>query len=501
MITTVDDPQAIIITNPVSGATIGTITPVSREAVNIAVERARAAQPGWQARGLPDRIRLLRCWGELLWADQQWLIDIICAETGKPPTGAYNEIAVFDQVLAYYTSHARRILRSDRRRAFIPLFQQAHVYAKPHGVVGLITPWNYPFFLAFVDLIPALLAGNAVVLKPSEVAPFSAHFGLEKLRQAGMPADVVQIVDGAGEVGSALVDTVDYIGFTGSTAVGRQVAIQAAERLIPFSLELGGKDPALVLDDADLEAAANGVLIGGLENAGQMCTSTERVYVEAGIYDSFLEQVQQRAHDLILGSGEDAHVGSLTNEGELLRAEQHIADAVDKGARILQGGKRRPDLGPLYFEPTLLADTDHSMRVMREETFGPVIPIMRVNNADEALRLANDNPYGLSGVVYTRNVRRGQQIAQQLDSGDVSINRPALIWGASAAPMGGQKASGMGRRGGPEGLLRFVSLQTVVTDRVPASLLPPALVYFTPRVRFVVNLLRLLRRYVPWLYL
>jgi succinate-semialdehyde dehydrogenase/glutarate-semialdehyde dehydrogenase len=489
----------IVVTNPVTGAAIGAITPASQDDVQAAVERARAAQPGWFALGLRERIRLLRCWGDMLWSDQERLLEIICAETGKPRVGAYNEIAVNDHVLTYYAYHAPRILRPEHHRGYIPFFQRAQVHYKPHGVVGLITPWNYPLFLAFVDLIPALLGGNTVVLKPSEITPFSAHYGVERLREAGVPADVVQIVDGAGDVGAALVDVVDYIGFTGSTAVGRRVATRAAERLIPFSLELGGKDPAIVLNDADLDTAVNGVLVGGLENAGQMCTSTERVYVEAGIYERFLEGSQHRAQDLVLGSGWDAHLGSLTNEREVLRAEQQIADAVQKGARVIVGGHRRADLGPLYFEPTLLADADHSMLVMQEETFGPLIALMRVNSVDEALRLANDNAYGLSGVIYTRDVRQGAQIARRIDSGDVSINRPSLIWGASAAPMGGQKASGLGRRGGPDGLRRFVSSQTIVTDHTPASLLPPALMHFTPRVRVLVSLRRKLLRFLPFL--
>ncbi len=500
----IDTPESvheIPVMNPVTGATIGKITAANNDEVQAVVERARLAQPDWSARGLTERIRLLRRWGNLLWADQQRLIDVICAETGKPPVGAYNEIAINDQVLAYYTQHAPRILKPNHRLAYIPFFQQARVYYKAHGVVGLITPWNYPFFLAFVDLIPALLAGNTVVLKPSEITPFSAHYGLEKLRQAGVPDDVVQIVDGAGEVGAALVDRVDYIGFTGSTAVGRQVAARAGERLIPFSVELGGKDPTLVLNDADLEFAVNGVLLGGLENAGQMCTSTERVYVETGIYDRFVERLQQRAQDLVMGSGWDAHLGSLTHEREVQRVEQQIADAVQKGARLIFGGQRRLELGPFYFEPTLLADADHSMNVMKDETFGPVIPIMRVSNVAEALRLANDNDYGLSGTIYTRDVRRGEQIARQIDSGDIAINRPSLIWGASAAPMGGQKASGLGRRGGPEGLRRFVTSQTIVTDRVPARLLPPELTYFTGRVRVIVNWRRRVRQYFPWLNL
>jgi succinate-semialdehyde dehydrogenase/glutarate-semialdehyde dehydrogenase len=489
----------IIVTNPVTGAEIGRITAAARGEVQAAVERARAAQPAWEALGVQARARLLRRWADLIWDDQETLLDTICAETGKARVGAFNELFVFDNTVSYYTHRGARILRPQTRRGLFPIFQPVRVHYRPHGVVGFITPWNYPFVLAFCDIIPALIAGNTAVIKPSEVTPFSAHYGVEMLRKAGVPAGVVQLVDGAGETGSALVDFVDYISFTGSTAVGKKVAVQAAQRLIPYSLELGGKDPLIVLRDADLDQASAGTLIGALENAGQVCTSVERVYVEAPIYDEFLDQLRQRIAGLAIGTTYAHHVGSLTNERELLRTETHVADAVSKGARIISGGKRRPELGPLFFEPAILADVDHSMAVMQEETFGPLVAVMRVADAEEAIRLANDSPYGLSGTIYTRNMQRGERLARQIDSGDVSLNRPLAIWGASDAPMGGQKSSGIGRRGGPEGLLRFVTPQSIVLDRVPRLLFPPDLVHLTPRMRRLVGLRRRLVRYLPFL--
>lgn len=491
--------EKIDVTNPVTGQIIGRVSPALREEVQNAVERARAAQPGWAALPVRERTRILRRWANLVWKDQDRALDIICAETGKARVSAFNELFVTDNITAYCVYHAPHILRPQIRRALFPLFHQAQVYYKPHGVVGLITPWNYPYLLAFCDLIPALTAGNAVVLKPSEITPFSAHYGVEMLHEAGVPGEVVQVVNGASETGAALVDCVDYIAFTGSTAVGRQIAQRAAQRLIPCSLELGGKDALIVLKDADLEQAASGIVIGALENAGQACASVERVYVDRAVYDELIEHVRQRASQVLLGTTYTDHMGSLTGERELLRTEAHIREAVNKGARLLYGGQRRPELGPLFLEPAVLVDVDHSMCVMQEESFGPIIAMMPVNSEAEAVRLANDNPYGLSATVYTRDLRHGIQIARQIDSGDAAVNRPLAIWGTADAPMGGRKDSGIGRRNGPEGLLRFVTSQTVVVDTVPRLIAPPAAVHLTPRMRWLIGLRRRLMPYLPFL--
>lgn len=491
--------RSIPVINPLTGTAIGTITAATDADVHAAVMRARAAQPGWAALGVKARIRLLCRWADSLWREPDPLLDIICAETGKTRLSAFNELFVVDNTLAYYRYHGPRLLRPQTRRVLFPVFQWARVHYKPHGVAGFITPWNFPYLLAFCDVIPALIAGNTAVIKPSELTPFTAHYGVDRMHKAGIPADVVQIVDGAGETGAALVEQVDYLAFTGSTAVGRKVAARAAERLIPYSLELGGNDPLIVLRDADLDQAVAGTLIGAMENAGQACTSVERVYVEAAIYEAFLERLQARAADLKLGTGYDDHVGSLKNERELLRTEAHIDDAVRKGARLLVGGKRRPDLGPLFFEPTILVGVDHSMAVIQAETFGPLVAVMPVADAAEAVRLANDTPYGLSGGLYTRDLQLGERLALQMDSGDVSINRPLSIWGAPAAPMGGQKTSGSGRRNGPEGLRRFVASQTIVFDGVPRWLVPPGLVHLTPFLRRLIVLRRRFMSFLPFL--
>jgi acyl-CoA reductase-like NAD-dependent aldehyde dehydrogenase len=491
--------QYITVKNPITQQEIGKILVSTIEEVRAAAERGCAAQPAWEALGVKERARILLRWADLLWDDQKNGIGIIRDETGKNEAGGFLEIWALDSLASYYYHNAPKFLRTQKRQSLFPLIQKAKVYHKPRGLVGFITPWNYPMFNALLDLVPALFAGNAVLLKPSEVAPLSAIYAVDLMHQAGVPQDIVQIVTGDGRTGAALIDYVDYIAFTGSTATGRKVAARAAERLIPYSLELGGKDPLIVLNDADVDIAASGVLRGALENAGQVCISTERVYVESGIYDQFVERVRHYANQLTIGAGDgfEVHVGSMTNERELLRVEAHVKDAVNKGAEILYGGKRRPDLGPLFFEPTVLVNVDHSMDVMCEETFGPIVPIMRVANSEEAIRLANDSEYGLSASIFTKNLKRGEEIALQIDSGDVCINRTQMTAGTHSLPWGGQKNSGIGRRGGPEGLLRFVTTQSVIIDNLIGS--KPELSLADPFSLKMLLTLRKLRRYVSFI--
>ncbi len=473
----------------------------SPEEVQQAVKQARAAQPAWEARGVKERAALLRKWADLLWDDQKTAVEKIRAETGKNEIGAWLEVVVIDNTVAYYHQHAAHFLSPRTRRSLLPGKHKARVYYKPHGVAGFITPWNYPLNNAFIDLVAALIAGNTVLLKPSEITPFTAIYAVDLMYKAGIPRDVIQIVTGDGRTGAAVVDAVDYLSFTGSTATGRKIAMRAAERLIPCSLELGGKDPLIVLRDADIDLAASGTLIGALENAGQVCISTERVYVEDAIYDQYIERLRYYAQQLNVGSGAglDVHVGSLTNEREVLRCEQQVKDAVAKGAQLVQGGKRRPDLGPLFFEPTILTNVNHTMDVMTEETFGPLIPVMRVKDAEEALKLANDNQYGLSASIFTKDLKRGEQMATRIESGDVAVNTTQWVFGTPTLPMGGVKNSGMGRRNGPEGLMRFVKPQSVLIDN--QLMTKPNLTLGDPFNIKVFLFLRNLRRAVPFLRL
>jgi succinate-semialdehyde dehydrogenase / glutarate-semialdehyde dehydrogenase len=489
----------ITVKNPVTGAIIGEIEKTPREQVEAAVKRARNAQRIWQQMGVRERCRLLMKFADLLWKHQREMMNTIRAETGKNDMDAFGEIVGVDNIIVWLNHHAARILSVERRPAVFPFVQWGKVYHKPVGVVGFITPWNYPLLLVFCDVIPALVAGNSVVIKPSEYTPYTTLYVADLMTQAGIPPEVVQVVTGDGVTGDALIDYVDYIHFTGSTPVGKKIAVRAAERLIPYGLELGGKNPMIVLRDADLDFAAAGMLVGAFENQGQACLCVDRVYVEEPIYDAYLEKVKAYAQKLNIGTGGglETHLGSLTRDAELERAEHQVADALAKGAKLLYGGKRRPELGPRFYEPAILADTDHSMAVMRDESFGPVVGIMRVKNEAEAVALANDSEFGLSGVIFTRDLQRGEHLATQIDSGDVGVNRALLTSGAPALPWGGQKNSGVGRRNGPEGLLRFTRTQTVLVDTLIGS--EPGVGLLTPRVDAVIRAVRILRRFIPFI--
>lgn len=489
--------DTIPVTNPVTGEVIGEIPRTPADAVREAVTRARAAQPAWASRDIKARIKDLQRWSDLVWEHQEEIIALIRRETGKPHLTAFVEPFATDNTVHYYAKNAPKLLRPQTRRSFLPFIHKARVHYKPHGVVGIISPWNFPFNLPFMDAIPALIAGNAVIFKPSEVTPYSVEYGVELMHRAGIPADVVQVVQGDGATGAALVDHVDYIGFTGSTATGLKVAQRAVERFIPYSLELGGKDPAIVLNDADVEHAAADMVRGAFDNNGQFCMSVERVYAEAGIYDDLVARIADYAGQYTVGTHDSAHTGSFTNERELLRAEAHIKDAVEKGATVLHGGNRLPELGPLFFEPTVLVNVDHSMDVMQEETFGPILPVMKVNDAEEAVRLANDSSYGLASSVYTGDLKRGEELAVRINSGDTSVNTVQFVVATPALPSGGVKESGVGRRNGPEGILRYVSTKSVVVNNGIGQ--KPSLVALDDNVLKLLNLVRRARKVLPFL--
>lgn len=496
----VDKRETIEVMNPVTEEIIGQIPVTTAEEVADAVERARFAQQAWGALSVKERNRFVRRWLDLLWEHQDEGIEILRRENGKTDSSAFLEFMVIDSLGQYYINHAAKILKPKRRPTLFPGVQWAKVFRKPYGVVGVISPWNYPFTLPLIDSLAALVAGNTVVLKPSEVTPHIAEWAVDLMYESGIPRDVIQVAQGDGRTGSALVDKADYIQFTGSTETGRKVGMRAAERLIPYSLELGGKDPAIVLNDADPEMAAIGLIQGAFENSGQMCISIERVYVEEGIYDKLIEclthyikQVKQSAD-----AGMDVNIGSMTNQTEIDRTKAHLDDAVKKGAKIIAGGNSRLDLGPLFFEPTIIVGVDHSMDIMRDETFGPVMPIMKVKNSDEALRLANDSEYGLSASIFSRDLSRAQKLALKIDTGDVSVNRAQYVTGTPALPSGGQRNSGTGRRNGAEGLLKYTSTQSILLDNLLIG------AEKTPQIatRFIVALLktlRIIRRYIPFI--
>ncbi|MBW4437927.1 MAG: aldehyde dehydrogenase family protein [Pleurocapsa minor GSE-CHR-MK-17-07R] len=493
------DARLLTVNNVLTGEPLGSVPVMSAVDVAAAVSRARAAQPAWEAAGVKARTRIMRAWVDLLVAHQDRMMDLIRAETGKSKGGAWGEIAVLDNVVNYYRRTAPGLLRPSRRQVTFPIFQRAQVVYKPYPVVGFLTPWNYPLQNGFIDITAALFAGCAIIIKPSEVTPFTALLAAELLHQAGVPEACAQVMTGDGSTGAALTDSVDYISLTGSTATGRKVAMRAAERLIPYSLELGGKGAGIVLEDADLNIAASWSLTGALENAGQACVAIERVYVLESIHDAYVEKVRQWADKLVVSAADDyaVDVGSMTNARELERTEAHIADAVAKGARVLTGGKRRPDLGPRFLEPTVLVDVTDDMQIMREETFGPVMPIMKVRDLDEAIRRANNSDYGLSNTLFAGDLNRAMQLARRLDSGDVMINRPAFAFGTPDLPMGGVKFSGIGRRNGPEGLRRFLKPQAILADNMRA--VGPSLTQTSARTRSLFALLRKIRPFFPYI--
>ncbi len=461
-------PDRLAVLDPASGAQLDELPLADADDVRAAVARGRAAQPGWAAVGPAERARVLRRARGWLLANAERVVDSIVAETGKTREDA--RIAELSYTLAALGFWARKgpgWLRERRTRSanrFL-LGKRLYVGYRPRGVVGVIGPWNFPLTNSFGDCIPALLAGNAVLLKPSEETPLTSLLMAEMLRASGLPEDVFQVVVGAGDAGAALVDEVDQVMFTGSTATGRRIAEQAARRLIPVGLELGGNDPMIVLADADLERAANGAASYAMFNAGQTCIAIERAYVEDAVHDRFVALLTERVAALRCGPSTgtaDTDVGAITSPAQLETIERHVADAVLHGARVLTGGARVPGPGRFY-APTVLADCDHGMEVMREETFGPVLPVMRVADADEAVRLANDSPYGLQASVWTRNVRRGRAIARRLQAGGVSVNDAIVLYTALEAPMGGVKDSGLGvRHGGPDGLRKYCVPQSLL---------------------------------------
>lgn len=401
--------------------------------------------------------------------EQERLADIVTAETGKPRGEVYgNELFYICDAIGFWANHAENFLRTERITPHLMMFRSKKVYSayRPLGVIGIISPWNFPLVLTAGDAIPALMAGNTVVIKPSELTPLTANFVAEQAQRAGLPDNVLQIVHGGAATGTALVDHADMVSFTGSVEAGKSVMRRAADRLIPVSLELGGKDPLIVLKDADLERAANATVWGSLMNGGQVCTSIERVYVEEPVYQSFVDKVVAKVRALRQGpSADEVEIGSMTSAEQFKKVSAQVAQAVAAGAKALSGGQANAKLGALFYEPTVLVDVNHDMSVVRDETFGPVIPIMKVRDADEAIRLANDSPYGLDVCIFSADKNRAQQLAKKLNTGTVCINDALVNYIIPDTPMGGVKDSGFSRRHGAEGIRKYCRQQTLVIDR------------------------------------
>lgn len=456
--------------SPLDGAPLAHIPQSTDADVEEAFRRARIAQEKWVRTPVAERERLLLRLHDLVLDRQDEILDLIVLESGKARKHAFDEPLHIALTARYYGRTSAKHLASERRPGVIPALTRIDVNHLPKGVVGVISPWNYPFTMALCDGLAALAAGNAVVAKPDAQTMLTALLGAELLEQAGFPKDLWTVVAGPGDkVGTSIIQRADYICFTGSTATGKLVGKQCAERVIGCSLELGGKNAMLVLADADIERAAEGATRAVFSNAGQLCVSIERLYVADEIYDRFVARFVARTQAMTLGAtlAWENDMGSLISQNQIDTTVAHVEDAVAKGARVLAGGKARPDLGPFFFEPTILEGVSPEMTCFGTETFGPVVSVYRVTSEEEAIERANDGEYGLNAAIYSRDTARARTIAARIKSGTVNINEAfAASFASLDAPMGGFRQSGMGRRQGAEGLLRYTETQSVATQRL-----------------------------------
>jgi acyl-CoA reductase-like NAD-dependent aldehyde dehydrogenase len=459
--------------NPATGEVLGELDSAGPTEVRAAVARARAAQPEWNAWGVANRIEFLRRFQQLLLARKSDVARRITLEVGKPVVEALlTEVLVVLDAARYLIDHSFAILREENlvHGNLALKTKSGRILHEPYGVIGIISPWNYPFSIPATEAMAALVAGNTVVLKPSELTPLMAIELQRLFREAGLPDDVFQVLPGEGATGAALVESrIDKLVFTGSVATGKRIAEFAAARLLPVVLELGGKDPMLVIEDAEVDVAASGAVWSAFMNAGQTCLSVERCYVHQSMYRDFLDACVEKTRKLRLGNGLDAstEIGPMIHERQVRIVEMQLEDARHRGARTLTGGARLRDLGPTFFAPTVLADVDHSMRIMQEETFGPVLPIAPFRDDEEAIRLANDSEFGLAASVWTSDRSRGEAVARQLHAGTVMVNDAISCFSISEAPHGGVKASGIGRTHGRWGMDEMLRVKYLDTDLLP----------------------------------
>jgi acyl-CoA reductase-like NAD-dependent aldehyde dehydrogenase len=453
----------IEVINPATAEVVGRVTTAAPDDVAKAVARARESQKQWQAASFASRARIIRRFHDLMLDRRAAVLDTIQSETGKTRRDALAEIVSVAGTARYYLANGAGHLAARPRSPAVPVITSAEIVYKPHGVVGLITPWNFPFLLAVGDALPALLAGNAVVIKPSELTPLSAVLARELLIESGLDADLAGIVHGGGDVGRELIRHVEYVGFTGGTLTGRKVAVAASERLIPYSLELGGKNPMIVLEGAPLDAAATGLIVGAFANAGQTCIAVERAYVQESIFEEFAKRVAEKTAALKLGWSKswDLDIGSMISREHAEKVIGRIRQAVTNGAQAITGGRPRPDLGPAFVEPTVLTNAKDDMPISREETFGPVVSLYPVRSEEEAIGRANDSEFGLNASVWAKT-GKAWEIARRIETGSAVINSTLLIYNSFDVPMGGVKLSGIGRRHGEHGILRYTQAQSIV---------------------------------------
>lgn len=463
----------VVSVNPATGETLREFECATEAEVHAAVARARAAQPRWNNLGIRKRVALLRNFQRLLNQNKSEVAGLITREAGKPRVEALlTEVLVVLDATRFCIENAYRLLREQPvpHGNLAMKAKAGRILQEPYGVIGIVSPWNYPFSIPATEGLAALVTGNAVVVKPSEFTSLAALELASLLHGAGVPKDVFQVIAGDAATGAALINAaIDKLVFTGSVPTGKRIAQAAAARLLPVVLELGGKDPMLVLDDADVDVASSGAVWGAFVNAGQACLSVERCYVHRSLYERFLEACLRKTKQLRVGNGmnPETDVGPLIHERQLRNVELHVEDARSRGARVLTGGARLRELGPNFYAPTVLAEVTHEMRIMREETFGPVLPLMPFDDDEEAIGLANDSEYGLAASVWTRDRDRGEAVARRIQAGTVMVNDVVSCFGISEAPHGGVKASGMGRTHGRFGLEEMVRVKYLDSDRLP----------------------------------
>jgi acyl-CoA reductase-like NAD-dependent aldehyde dehydrogenase len=492
--------HTIAVENPATGQVITTVPVQGAEELRAMAARARQAQPQWEAIGFEGRARIMRRAQKWMLDNSDRVLDSVVRESGK----TYEDAQLADlgytvTALGFWAKEASKYLADERVKSWnnpVTAGKKLVIRYVPVGVVGVIGPWNYPIANSFGDCIPALMAGNSVILKPSEVTPLSSVLMADMMRECGLPEDVFQVATGDGSTGAALIGQVDCVMFTGSSRTGKAVMRAAADALVPCYLELGGKDPMIVCADADLERAANAATFYSMNNGGQVCISVERCYVEEPIYDEFVARVTDKVRALRQGEPTGigtVDVGAVIFPPQLDIVDEHVRDAVAKGARVLTGGHGHSERGR-YYEPTVLVDVDHSMRLMQEETFGPTLPIMKIANAEEGVRLANDSAYGLQASVWTGDADRGEELARRIEAGVVCVNDAQINYSALNLPMGGWKTSGVGTRHGANGIRKYTKTQSLMVTRRAPFKREPFMFPYKPRQTM------LLRRFYKLLY-